>query len=165
MNRALTLTLWIGLAACSSNAVTEPDAPFAIDAGGVGKVACASTSCPAFPQESTNGPDETYCCNVSPVADPGQPSFCVQGNLGACESGNPYYCDQAADCGAGLHCCNVAARPGLFRCTNDCSGAELCRTDAECLNGLTCTFRMCAQNLIGTCGPMSDDLARRLFCP
>jgi hypothetical protein len=146
------------------------DAPSPVDAravdasapAGAGRVACGATSCPATPTPSMNLDSEDYCCGTTPTDGP---AFCVHGNLGACESGNPFYCDAAADCLPGLVCCNDVVRPGLFHCAGGCADLQMCGTDDECRNGLRCTRRVCAGAEYGFCGALTTDQAARLNCP
>ncbi len=79
----------------------------------------------------------------------------MNGNLGACESGVPYYCDEAADCDrdAGLVCCESSVRV-LFTCQASCSTGkpQICKTDAECQGGTTCAGVLNLYGLVvGTC--------------
>ena len=141
------------------------DAPRIPDAGGadaaIGRVACGAITCPATPTISMNVDTEDYCCAP---ASGGVPAFCVHGNLGACESGNPFYCDQASDCALGLVCCNASVRPGLFHCDTTCGGLQMCGSGAECQNHQLCTLRTCAGASYGFCGELTTEQAAALDC-
>ena len=126
-------------------------------------LACGSTTCPATPYSPANGSNDSYCC--LPQSNLAAPT-CVHGNLGACESGNPWYCDQAADCNAGLVCCEQSARAGMFACLAPaaCGMLQACRTSAECTNGQSCVTRTCGGTTIGTCGALTAQQAQLLDC-
>jgi hypothetical protein len=183
--RALLIGVWLVGCGGSGTTVSSADAPVSSadapvssadapvssadarspDASAPTRVACAGTTCAATATPSMNLDSEHYCCATAYAGD--SPSFCVAGNLGVCESGNPLYCDEAADCQPGLVCCNSTVRGGLFHCaaSESCGGLQMCRTDAECANGKTCTTRMCAGASYGFCGALSPDQAAALLCP
>src|SRR5262249_55628223 len=159
-------------AACSSSSTGSLDArpvdaaPPASDArgadGGAGRVACGATTCPSTPTFSMNLDTENYCCAPGPSS--ADTPACEHANLGLCESGNPFYCDEAADCDPGLVCCNSTVRPGLFHCDVACGDLQMCGGSAECRNGQPCTFRTCAGARYGFCGPLPAPQAAALHC-
>jgi hypothetical protein len=140
------------------------DAPAAADAGGglPGQVACGAGTCPATSTMSMDLDSESYCCAP---ASSGASAFCVHGNLGACESGNPFYCDEAADCDPGLVCCSSTVRSGLFSCATVCGEIQMCRSSAECRNAQSCGFRTCVGARYGFCGALTTPQAEALGCP
>ena len=149
--------------AASGHGAAHRDAP----AGGDGsqmatELACGSAMCAATPYSPQNSNNDNYCC--LPMSTAGS-ATCVHGNLGACEAGNPWYCDQAADCNAGMVCCE-AARAGMFACypAAMCGAIQACRTTAECTNGQSCTPRTCGGTPIATCGPLTTQEATQLSC-
>ena len=117
---------------------TNPyDAGFELGTPTPGTVACANSTCPALSHPQQNNETESYCC-VGFGLPTTQMCF-VNRNLGACESGSPIlYCDDASECDPGLVCCG-SARGGIFACHADCTGgAQICKTDDECKNGMKC---------------------------
>jgi hypothetical protein len=124
-----------------------------------GRTACGlDADCESYPKMPNNSVGEPYCCARFGRGDR---MACADSNLGACESGNPYYCDEAADCEPGLHCCKGASRT-MFRCQASCEGdIQLCKGDAECENGLPCTAYMCTLQPMATCGPLPEGYTQR----
>jgi hypothetical protein len=115
---------------------------------------CGSIAdCMSYPRQPNNSPEgQPYCCTSS---------LCAPGNLAWCESGVPYYCDEAADCESGLHCCRAGIRT-LYSCQPSCDDEpQLCKTDAECENGEACTPYNCANQVRGFCGVKAE---RRSGC-
>ncbi|HTJ40828.1 MAG TPA: hypothetical protein VL463_01995 [Kofleriaceae bacterium] len=131
------------------------------DASGAGRVTCASTTCPALPTPQQNVDSEDYCCSPMPT---GSAATCVHGNLGACESGDPFYCDEAADCQTGLSCCENSGRKGLFACYDTCDGLQACSTTAECKNVGPCTMHHCGGSVRGFCGLLTPTEMQYLSC-
>jgi len=111
-----------------------------------GRTDCGTIDCESYPRMPHNEVGEPYCCATST-------SFCSSANLGPCESGVPYYCDEAADCEQGLRCCTDTLRT-MWTCRADCSHlVQICKTDAECENGETCTVYDCGRKQFrGVCG-------------
>jgi hypothetical protein len=108
----------------------------------------------------------TYCCVVGPNTGAPVSQTCEYANLGVCESGIPYYCDETADCNAGLVCCMSTDLRPWAACTSTCTGAGviLCKSSAECTDGQTCTPATCDGQRIGTCGPLTASLAQSFGC-
>jgi hypothetical protein len=114
-----------------------------------GTTDCGPTDCMSYPTMPSNQNGQPYCCAQGGYS-------CVSGNLGACESGPVYYCDEAADCDEGLHCCTIAGRT-MFTCQKECEDRlQLCKTDAECQNGKACEPYNCGSQLRGLCGGLPD---------
>jgi hypothetical protein len=143
--------------------VSRPDALAPDGAASVGRVQCGMTTCPALSTPQQNIDTEDYCCLEIP--GDGDP-VCRHGNLGGCESGNPLYCDEAADCAPGLLCCDSAVRAGLFHCADDCAQAmlQLCRSDGECLNHQPCVHHTCGGGDLGFCGEPGQSWLTTLNC-
>jgi hypothetical protein len=116
------------------------DAGFVLGVTTPGVSACGNSTCPALPHPQQNTETESYCCVLGPSTGDAYRQTCYRNaNLGACESGVPIYCDDAADCNAGLVCCISEGR-FLLRCQADCgTRTQLCKTDAECRNGKKCS--------------------------
>src|SRR5262249_43992429 len=74
-----------------------------------------SSSCASTPVPEMNRSTESYCCYRGSFSGDPDSATCVVGNLGACESAIPFYCDEAADCNPGLVCCRSSVRE-LFSC-------------------------------------------------
>ena len=118
-----------------------------------GHTACGASSCMSYPQMPNDSPNQPFCCVIGPSTGDPTVATCADGNLGVCESGIPFYCDEAADCGAGLRCCEAFRG---FACQASCgSGHQLCQTDAECDNHLPCTPYVCDGEPLATCGPLT----------
>jgi hypothetical protein len=115
--------------------------------GGTGSASCVSTPAPEM-----NLSTESYCCYRGPFTGDPPSATCVMGNLGACETGVPFYCDEAADCDPGLVCCRSTVRE-LFSCSSGCAGQpQICKTDGECLNGTVCSGLLSNAGLVvGVC--------------
>jgi hypothetical protein len=122
-----------------------------------GRTACGLDSdCMSYPMTSTNNEGQPYCCIA-----PGSRPFCGTGNLAACESGAPYYCDEAADCADAMHCCESPIR-FMFRCVPSCGEQiQLCKSDSECENGLPCTAYTCNGQPLATCGALPEGFTQR----
>jgi hypothetical protein len=124
-----------------------------------GRTACgASADCASYPQPPTDNEGQPFCC-----LDTSALPACYTGNLASCESGVPIYCDEAADCAPGLHCCNLGAIRTSFQCLPSCNAEiQLCKTNAECENGKACTPYVCSGGAyvnssqpLSTCGPLA----------
>jgi hypothetical protein len=105
-----------------------------------------------------------YCCVLAPNAGNPASQTCDYANLGACETGIPYYCDEAADCNAGLGCCMSNDLRPWTACASTCTGVMLCKSSTECTNGQSCTPATCDGQKIGTCGPLTASLAQAFGC-
>jgi hypothetical protein len=114
------------------------------------------------------------CCYESAFADPGTDQ-CVAD--GTCMAPNRA-CDETADCPSGSVCCSglgvlplgspldgfVATNCVQIGAPNDClpepgvgkSSAQVCKVDAECVNGEACVVEACHGNAIATCGGSVD---------
>jgi len=115
-----------------------------------GQITCAGAPC-SVPAH--------YCCDDA-TADGGTEK-CVPASTSAC-GGLRRACDEAADCGGGQVCCippNAAPFVAYnaqcaVTCKNDPLSYQLCKTDQECENGLTCVTQVCHGKEIRSCGPL-----------
>jgi hypothetical protein len=115
-----------------------------------GQITCAGAPC-SVPAH--------YCCDDA-TADGGTEK-CVPASTSAC-GGLRRACDEAADCGGGQVCC-IPPNGAQFvaynaqcavTCKNDPLSYQLCKTDQECENGLTCVTQVCHGKEIRSCGPL-----------
>ena len=157
-SRVALVVMVFGVTSCSTTA----SPPMSADLHSTpGRTACgASADCASYPQQPTDNEGQPFCC-----LDPSELPACFTGNLAACESGVPIYCDEAADCAPGLHCCNLGALRTAFECMPSCNGQiQLCKTNAECENAKACTPYLCSGGAyvnsgqpLATCGPLAFD--------
>jgi hypothetical protein len=100
----------------------------------------------------------SFCCRR--VASP--PAYTCLANtqtVGACYGmgGDPFGCDESADCSPGQQCYVVTNSPVTTRCQATGFGPIMCKTDADCTGGKTCVTQTC-NSLVGrgevikTCG-------------
>jgi hypothetical protein len=97
------------------------------------------------------------CCGTTPTAAMCQPAATT------C-AGSSFACDEKGDCANGQICCFVAVSTTAANnaCTTGttCSGGlfsiQICKTDAECTNGMSCVPQSCPVGgstvTIGACG-------------
>jgi hypothetical protein len=130
-----------------------------------GKTACGPTAtCTSYPKPPTNQDGQPFCCVLGVSTGDPESQTCHDGNLAACESGIPIYCDEAADCDPGLHCCEQTIRTE-FACTASCGvRLQLCGTDPECENGQPCTPYVCDGEPLSTCGALGPSEQSGLGC-
>jgi hypothetical protein len=129
-----------------------------------GAITCGATTCPDASGTPPMNEVRAYCCVLGPNTGNPVSQTCEYQNLGACESGKPYYCDEAADCNAGLVCCMSNDLRAWTACESTCTGVTLCKSSAECTNGQPCTPVTCDGQHIGTCGPLPASLAQVFGC-
>jgi hypothetical protein len=137
-----TCTCMNGQWGCTLMACPAPSDP--------GKITCAGAPCDV---------PANYCCDGA-AADGGTQK-CVPLSVSSCGDLRRA-CDEAADCNGGQVCCippnnapfvayNAQCAP---TCKNDPLSYQLCKTDAECENGLTCVTQLCHGKEIRSCGPL-----------
>ncbi len=117
-----------------------------------GTVNCGPTNCPVPAQ---------LCCFLA--GDGG--TMCENtAGIEPCMIGDPHRCDEAADCPAGSICCGGVKGTGIATiCVPDAGTcpsmeAQVCKTNAECTNGMSCAAIVCKGETLGFCGMPS-------FCP
>jgi hypothetical protein len=129
-----------------------------------GAVTCGNTLCPDASGDPPMNQIRAYCCTHGPNTGDPISQMCEYANLGACESGIPYYCDETSDCNAGLFCCMSKDIRPWTACQSTCTGVMLCKSSGECNNGQKCVPATCDGQHLGTCGPLSSALAMAFGC-
>lgn len=117
-----------------------PPAPPPTPASNPGMVSCGSNTCSTGSQ---------ICCWVDNDKERGQ---CQS----QCSGGTNFEvkCDEPADCvtGGGGETGKCCVKFGEAACDADCTGfggIELCKTDADCEDGVKCTDRICKRGPTG----------------
>jgi hypothetical protein len=128
-------------------------------------VSCGNATCT---------PATQVCCTTQQGAQTCEPL------AGGCPAQTvPQTCDDRSDCKAGEVCCigtKGTGGPGGFgnpvvECKANSCGTiqgfavpQLCKTNAECTQGLTCVSEPCSGRTISTCGGINP-LAKGVICP
>ncbi len=171
----------LGLAPRDSGAdSTTPDAGVVADAAGDSTTPIADSE-PAADADASDGrghnqndqpsdPGTTKCGGLSCATashyccvdtTDGGPATCLDNGVSAC-GGIRQKCDEAADCPTANICCinagDAASIADNTVCVTACDadGFQVCRTDAECKNGLLCVGQMCNGIWIQTCGHLPE---------
>jgi hypothetical protein len=163
---------WLLLVACISGCASQTDVGAAEVAresvtlkSDPGRITCGKHACDhawPTPQDDSVRP---YCCVVGKSTGDPDAQTCENANLGQCESGIPFYCDEAVDCGSQMVCCLSTSIRLLSGCDTRCSdGPQLCKHDSECPSGTGCTAYRCNGEPLGVCGALSADLKAGLGC-
>lgn len=154
----------------------------AADSGGNATDAAASDSGPVdsgsdAPTRGDGGVPEggrpsdpgVVACGVATTCSPTPGEFCcvdVDGGFIGCGPGPSLsfcmgkfqeHCDESADCDAGVPECCVSfggpVDPPGTACRTSCAGGvQVCKTSAECKNGMPCVVQTCRGQLLETCG-------------
>jgi hypothetical protein len=145
MSRRLALALSVLLAACTADA--RPGA--GDDDDGAGVDAAPSTAGQVHCGETTvcSGEGQGVCCLKLVLLPPGLEARCVA-DLASCGADSRFACDEAADCGAGRHCCLLDQSGGssntlIATCEDACNlfQQELCQGHGSSCDG----GRFCCQ--------------------
>ena len=112
-----------------------------------GTIACGTATCDAPAQ---------YCCFAS---DGGASCLDKTDNSCGANGGVPFRCEEAADCDAGLICCQQGFNGPLKIpdnvCAHDCP-RQVCRTNAECGTSTSCNPQpTCHGSDLALCGDAS----------
>lgn len=142
-----TCTCMNGQWGCTLMYCTDAGPPPTSDPG---QITCAGAPCSV---------PANYCCDGA-TADGGTEK-CVPGFTSSC-GGLRRACDEALDCPGGQVCCIPPdAAPFIAynaqcaaTCKNDPLSYQLCKTDLECENGLTCVTQICHGKEIRSCGAL-----------
>lgn len=135
--------------ACTGLACVDAMPPLPVSDPGF--VTCAGAPC-AVPAD--------MCCDAS-LVPMSSTQKCVPQTMSACGVLRRT-CDEAADCGGGQVCCippnaNIqialnAQCEAKGSCKDPTYFPQLCKTSAECDNGMACVMQTCLGAVVWTCG-------------